>query len=147
MEAPETCADGGGSGCHLGEAGIMEAFREQWDSLWAAKGFGRDSNPWVWRYEVKRKENKDDEKENELKPESNNKEIKLVEEVRIRFDGHASTDTQEWFNPFMELIIPKGTKAKPIQRGDKSITVEINLGEFRFRINLSENFLTRWKDN
>lgn len=33
-----------------------EKFVEAWDAIYSAKGFGWDTNPWVWRIEFKRKE-------------------------------------------------------------------------------------------
>ncbi len=31
-----------------------EIFKRTWDSIYAAKGFGWDTNPWVWRIEFRR---------------------------------------------------------------------------------------------
>lgn len=33
-----------------------DAFLDYWDGIYAAKGFGRDANPWVWVVEFKRVE-------------------------------------------------------------------------------------------
>ncbi len=35
-------------GCDICARGYIESFRDVWDSIYATRGFGWDTNPWVW---------------------------------------------------------------------------------------------------
>ncbi len=41
-------------GCDICARGYIESFRDVWDSIYATRGFGWDTNPWVWGIKFKR---------------------------------------------------------------------------------------------
>ena len=52
-ECCRVCVHTGGSGCYHCNA-LWTQFRELWDSLNAKRGYGWDTNPWVWVIEFKK---------------------------------------------------------------------------------------------
>ena len=57
-ESCNICVHDGGSGCEHCFA-ILNPFRKLWDSINTKRGYGWDTNPWVWVYTFERIEKED----------------------------------------------------------------------------------------
>ena len=40
--------------CEEARGALVDSFADSWDSIYAKKGYGWDSNPWIWAIEFKR---------------------------------------------------------------------------------------------